>query len=100
MAAAPDGRFVVAWEDDPQGDGTYQVAMRGFAADGSERFASRSVHIDDLGHRIAPAVGLAADVLREVQMLFACAEKRVNRHAGTESVLIVEPEAKAGIPLR
>jgi hypothetical protein len=61
IAMAPDGRFVVAWEDDPEGDGTFQVRARGFAADGSERFTDRSVHADALGQRIRPALGLDAD---------------------------------------
>ncbi|MBW2524946.1 MAG: metallophosphoesterase [Deltaproteobacteria bacterium] len=61
IGMAPDGRFVVAWQDDPENDGTYQVMMRGFAADGSERFSQRSAHADAQGQRIAPSVGLADD---------------------------------------
>ncbi len=32
--------------------------MRGFHADGTERFADRSVHDDNLGTRVVPAIGL------------------------------------------
>jgi hypothetical protein len=61
VAMAPDGRFVVAWEDDPARDGNFQILMRGFAADGTERFADRSVHATAEGVRIRPAVGMADD---------------------------------------
>lgn len=58
VAMAPGGEFVVAWQDDPLQDGNAQILMRGFHADGSERFADRSAHDDSLGARIAPAIGL------------------------------------------
>ncbi|MFH2007014.1 MAG: metallophosphoesterase [bacterium] len=60
IAMAPGGEFVVAWQDDPAQDGNAQILMRGFHADGTERFADRSVHDDNVGARIAPAVGLDA----------------------------------------
>ncbi len=56
VAMAPDGRFVVAWEDGPTASA--QILMRGFSADGSERFSDRSVHSDSQGQRIRPAIGL------------------------------------------
>jgi hypothetical protein len=58
IGMAPDGRFVIAWEDAPAGDGQYQIWMRGFNADGSQRFADRSVHPDVAGKRIAAALDL------------------------------------------
>lgn len=58
VAMADNGVFVVTWADDPAHNGNAQVLMRGFHADGSERFADRSVHDDNVGVRIAPAVGL------------------------------------------
>jgi len=58
IAMAPDGRFVIAWKDDPQNDDDYQVMMRGFAADGSQLFADMSVHDDDQGDRKRPALGM------------------------------------------
>ncbi len=60
VAMAPDGRFVIAWQDDRAGDGNGQIWMRGFSADGVERFADRSVHDDTLGARLRPRVGLDA----------------------------------------
>ncbi|NMC69717.1 MAG: hypothetical protein GYA57_06565 [Myxococcales bacterium] len=61
VAVAPDGRFVVAWEDDQDNDGDLQVWMRGFEADGSERFADRSAHDDDAGNRRRPALAALPD---------------------------------------
>jgi hypothetical protein len=58
VAMGPSGAFVVAWQDDPLKDGHEQILMRGFNADGSQRFADRSVHDDALGQRLAPAIGL------------------------------------------
>jgi hypothetical protein len=61
IAMTPSGAFVVAWEDDRAAAGVYQVRMRGFAADGAERFSDRSAHADAVGQRVRPAVGLDAD---------------------------------------
>ncbi len=60
IGMAPDGRFVIAWQDAPESDGMYQIRMRGFEADGSERFSDRSVHGDVAGVRVAPAIGVDA----------------------------------------
>ena len=60
VAVASDGSFVIAWEDDQDRDGDYQIMARGFASDGSERFADISVHSSDEGQRVAPAVGVDA----------------------------------------
>lgn len=61
IAMAPDGRFVVAWEDDRARDGNAQILVRGFAADGTERFGDRSVHATAEGVRLRPALGMADD---------------------------------------
>lgn len=61
VAMAPDGRFVVAWEDDPASDGRQQILVRGFAPDGTQSFADRSVHDDVAGQRIRPAIGMDAN---------------------------------------
>ncbi|TNF32523.1 MAG: hypothetical protein EP329_09990 [Deltaproteobacteria bacterium] len=58
VGMAPDGRFVVAWEDDPERDGTYQVLMRGFNADGTERFSDRNARSTTDGDARRPAVAL------------------------------------------
>ncbi len=60
IAMAPDGRFVVAWEDDPDKDGNYQVMVRGFSANGAQSFSDRSVHTDAVGTRLAPAIAMDA----------------------------------------
>jgi hypothetical protein len=39
VAIAQSGDFVVVWEYDRVGDGDSDIYVRGFAADGSERFA-------------------------------------------------------------
>ncbi len=56
IGMAPDGRFVVAWQDDRSGEP--QVWVRGFHADGTERFSDQSVHSDDDGERLLPTVGM------------------------------------------
>jgi hypothetical protein len=61
IAMAPDGRFVVAWEDDSDGDGNAQIFVRGFDAGGVQSFADESVHTDVLGKRERPAVGMDAN---------------------------------------
>ena len=58
VAMAPDGRFVVAWEDDVDYDENYQVFARGFNADGSERFADIGVNENLAGQHIEPAVDM------------------------------------------
>lgn len=58
IAMAPDGRFVVAWE--AGASGATQVRLRGFEADGVERFAERTVNQTAAGTHLAPAVALDA----------------------------------------
>ena len=60
IAMAPDGRFVVAWEDESNGAKTPQIYIRGFDANGKQTFADRNV--DNLeGVRRKPSVGMADD---------------------------------------
>ncbi len=58
VAMAPDGRFVVVWEDYSNGAATPQVFMRGFHADGTQRFADRNVMDAVEGLRRKPDVFL------------------------------------------
>jgi len=44
VAMASAGRFVVAWQDDQDGDGFYRAFAREFNADGTARFADITVH--------------------------------------------------------
>ncbi|MBQ9816562.1 MAG: metallophosphoesterase [Proteobacteria bacterium] len=60
IAMAPNGRFVVAWEDESNGASTPQIYIRGFDANGKQTFADRNV--DNLeGVRRKPDVGIADD---------------------------------------
>jgi hypothetical protein len=60
VAADPTGRFVVAWEDNG-GDQFYQVKVRGFKADGTQRFSQRTVNTDATGQQRKPAVATDAE---------------------------------------
>jgi Calcineurin-like phosphoesterase len=53
------GCFVVAWEDDQDANGSYQILMRGFNADGSQRFADRTVNSVSAGQQFKPAIAMA-----------------------------------------
>ncbi|MBQ9394268.1 MAG: metallophosphoesterase [Proteobacteria bacterium] len=58
IAMTPDGRFVVAWEDESDSSKTPQIFIRGFDANGKQTFADRNV--DKLaGVRQKPTVGIA-----------------------------------------
>ncbi len=58
IAMAPDGRFVVAWEDESDDAKTPQIFIRGFKADGQQAFDAKNV--DTLaGVRRKPSVGIA-----------------------------------------
>lgn len=61
VAMAPDGRFVVAWEDYSNGAATPQVFMRGFNSDGTPRFADRNVMDTVEGLRLKPDLFLDAN---------------------------------------
>lgn len=50
------GNFVVVWEDDTDGNGYYEIYMRGFHADGTDRFASAVVNSVTTGPQLRPAI--------------------------------------------
>lgn len=56
VAMDDNGRFVVAWEDDQDGNGVFQILARGFNADGSQRFADRTVNSTAAGQQRKPAM--------------------------------------------
>jgi len=60
IAMHPGGQFVVAWEDDQDKDGKYEIFARGFYADGTERFHDITVNSDTSGQQINPAVDMDA----------------------------------------
>ncbi|MBO5753619.1 MAG: metallophosphoesterase [Proteobacteria bacterium] len=59
IAMAPDGRFVVAWEDSSLGK--KQIFVRGFDANGKQRFADKNVSDAAEGTRRKPDVAMASD---------------------------------------
>jgi hypothetical protein len=59
IAVASSGDFVVAWADDTDDNGYYQIHARGFHADGTERFAEITVNDVSDGQQRDPAVAVA-----------------------------------------
>jgi hypothetical protein len=55
---APDGFFVVVWEDDADGDGFTNLHMRGFHEDGGERWSQRRVHVNTSGQQRRPRIAM------------------------------------------
>lgn len=52
------GRFVVAWQDDNDSNGYYQIRMRGFYIDGSQRFSERTVNSVSDGQQVNPEIAM------------------------------------------
>lgn len=62
IAVAPNGDFVVVWEDDSNGGvGFYQIFARGFKADGTQKFAAVTVNNNGHGQQLKPAVAIDAN---------------------------------------
>lgn len=61
VAVANDGHFVVVWEDDADGNKTYQIKMRIYNADGSPRTSQKTVNVIAQGQQTAPRVAIAAN---------------------------------------
>ncbi|WP_298303440.1 RHS repeat domain-containing protein [uncultured Erythrobacter sp.] len=59
IAADSDGNFVVVWEDDTDSNGYFQIMMRGFNADGTERFSQRTVNSVGAGQQLKPQIAMA-----------------------------------------
>jgi hypothetical protein len=53
------GNFIVVWEDDSDGNGSYQVRARGFGWDGTERFPAKTVNTISAGQQINPVIAMA-----------------------------------------
>ena len=58
IAMSGSGDFVVAWEDDSNENGVYQIAMRGFDAGGAERFPQATVNAVSSGQQLDPVIGM------------------------------------------
>ena len=59
IAMADNGDFVVAWEDDNDGNGVFQILARGFSSDGTERFPDITVNTVGAGQQFDPAIAMA-----------------------------------------
>jgi hypothetical protein len=55
-----NGRFVVAWEDDKDKDGFFDILVRGFNADGSQLFTTQHVTNIPQGHRRSASIAAPA----------------------------------------
>jgi hypothetical protein len=61
VAVMNDGRIVVVWQDDTNGNGFFQIKVRGFEANGAERFSQRTANARARGQQTAPRVAIAPD---------------------------------------
>lgn len=61
VAMDKNGNFVVVWTDDNDNNGSTQVYMRGFNADGTQRFATKTVNKVDTRNQYQPRIAMAAD---------------------------------------
>ena len=59
VGMADDGSFVVAWSDDQDYNGFFQIAARGFNANGSQKFSARTVNTAGAGQQIQPDIAVA-----------------------------------------
>ena len=55
----PRGDFAVVWEDDQGNDRFYQILGRGFFANGTQRFADKTINTFGAGNQIEPTIGMA-----------------------------------------
>jgi hypothetical protein len=61
ITVAPDGSFVVVWEDDWDGNGSYKIFARLFSADGAPLMRSVRVNPINTRQQFAPRVAIAPD---------------------------------------
>lgn len=61
IAMAAAGDFVVAWEDDQDDDGNFQIFARGFTATAGSRFAQKAVNVTAGGQHTRPSIGMATN---------------------------------------
>ncbi|MGI8908096.1 MAG: InlB B-repeat-containing protein [Candidatus Sumerlaeaceae bacterium] len=55
------GNFVVAWSDDADGNGSFQVRARGFTSSYVQRFAAKTINTIAAGQQQNPVIGMAAN---------------------------------------
>jgi hypothetical protein len=61
VAVSPNGDFAVVWEDDPDGNGLYNLVGRGFYANGTQKWSDRDVALTGPGAELEPAIAMAGD---------------------------------------
>lgn len=61
IAMAPNGDFVIVWEDDRDSDGLFEVKGRGFDIDGTERIAQFTINSRSSGQQTDPAIAIATN---------------------------------------
>ena len=61
IAMAPNGEFVVTWQDDQDNNGVSQIHARGFNSDGSQRFSTITVNSSNRGDQINPNIAMASN---------------------------------------
>ncbi len=61
VASMTDGKFIITWEDDADGDGSFDIAARGFKADGSESIKQFVVNTNTKGQQRTPAIDINED---------------------------------------
>jgi len=61
VGMADNGDFIVTWEDDADGNGSYQIRARGFLANKSQKWAEKTVNSVATGQQYAPVIGVAAN---------------------------------------
>ncbi|MFZ1529181.1 MAG: metallophosphoesterase [Ferruginibacter sp.] len=61
IAVAPNGDYVVVWEDDSKGEaGIYQVYARGYKSDGTQKFSPITVNNNSNGQQLKPSVAISS----------------------------------------
>jgi hypothetical protein len=61
IAMAPNGDFVIVWQDDQDRDRFHDIMGRGFNANGTEKWSDRLISTGADGRHDDPSVGMAAD---------------------------------------
>lgn len=60
IAMDPAGNYLVAWDDDRDGDGNFQVHARGFHPDGTERLPRFTVNYNSSGQQVNATLAMNA----------------------------------------
>jgi len=61
IALAPDSTFVVAWEDDNNKNGYFEILAAGFDAEGNKLFGDITVNEEPSGQQLKPDVDMASN---------------------------------------